>query len=57
MHKIKSFKKIHKEEGLDENDNNYNVSDALSDSNQQDAEKDNSATYGNILPLCLSKGI
>ena len=36
--------KIHKEEGLDENDNNYNVSEALSDSNQQDAEKDNTAT-------------
>jgi len=44
MHKIKSFKKIHKEEELDENNNNYNVSDALSDSNQQDAEKDNTAT-------------
>ena len=37
----KIVEKIHKEEGLDENDNNYNVSDALSDSNQQDAEKDN----------------
>jgi hypothetical protein len=44
MHKINLFKKIHKEEGLDENDNNYNVSEALSDSNQQHAEKDNTAT-------------
>jgi hypothetical protein len=40
----KIVEKIHKEEGLDENDNNYNVSEALSDSNQQDAEKDNTAT-------------
>ncbi len=40
----KIVEKIHKEEGLDENDNNYNVNDALSDSNQQDAEKDNTAT-------------
>ena len=40
----KTVEKIHKEEGLDENDNNYNVSDTLSDSNQQDAEKDNTAT-------------
>ena len=40
----KIVEKIHKEEGLDEEDNNYNVSDALSDSNQQDAEKDNTAT-------------
>lgn len=35
----KIVEKIHKEEGLDEKDNNYNVSEALSDSNQQDAEK------------------
>lgn len=40
----KIVEKIHKEEGLDEKGNNYNVSDALSDSNQQDAEKDNAAT-------------
>lgn len=40
----KIVEKIHKEEGLDENDNNYNVSEALSDSNQEDAEKDNTST-------------
>lgn len=40
----KIVEKIHKEEGLDEEDNNYNVSDSLSDSNQQDAEKDNTST-------------
>jgi len=40
----KIVEKIHKEEGLDENDNNYNVNEALSDSNQQDAKKDNTAT-------------
>lgn len=40
----KIVEKIHKEEGLDEVDNNYNVSEAQSDSNQQDAEKDNTGT-------------
>ena len=40
----KIVEKIHKEEVLDEEDNNYNVSDSLSDSNQQDAEKDNTST-------------
>lgn len=40
----KKVEKIHKEEGLDEKDSNYNVSDAQSDSNQQDAEKDNTGT-------------
>jgi len=29
----KIVEKIHKEEGLDEKDNNYNVGEALSDSN------------------------
>lgn len=37
----KIVEKIHKEEGLDEEDNNYNVSDSQSDSNEQDAERDN----------------
>ena len=37
----KIVEKIHKEEGLDEEDNNYNVNDSLSDSNEQDAQKDN----------------
>ena len=40
----KKIEKIHKEESIDEKDGNYNVSDALSDSNQQDAEKDNTGT-------------
>lgn len=40
----KIVEKIHNEEGLDEEDNNYNVTDAQSDSNQQDAEKDNTGT-------------
>ena len=40
----KKIEKIHREEGLDEEDNNYNVSDSKSDSNQQDAEKDNTTT-------------
>ena len=40
----KKIEKIHREEGLDEEDNNYNVSDSQSDSNQQDAEKDNTTT-------------
>ena len=40
----KTIEKIHREEGLDEEDNNYNVSDSQSDSNQQDAEKDNTTT-------------
>jgi hypothetical protein len=40
----KIVEKIHKEEGLDEKDNNYNVSDSQSDSNEQDAERDNTAT-------------
>jgi hypothetical protein len=40
MHKIKLFKKIHKEEELGESDDNYNLSEALSDSNQQHAEKE-----------------
>ena len=40
----KIVEKIHKEEGLDEEDNNYNVNDSLSDSNEQDAEKDNTGT-------------
>jgi hypothetical protein len=40
----KIVEKIHKEEGLDEEDNSYNVSDSLSDSNQQDAERDNAST-------------
>jgi hypothetical protein len=40
----KKVEKIHREEGLDEEDNNYNVSDSQSDSNQQDAEKDNTTT-------------
>ena len=37
----KIVEKIHKEEGLDEEHNNYNVSDSQSDSNEQDAERDN----------------
>ena len=37
----KIVEKIHKEEGLDEEDNNYNVSNSQSDSNEQDAERDN----------------
>ncbi|HKR74223.1 MAG TPA: hypothetical protein VJR94_08940 [Candidatus Nitrosocosmicus sp.] len=40
----KTVEKIHKEEGLDEEDNNYNVSEAQGDSNQQDAEKDSTGT-------------
>jgi hypothetical protein len=40
----KKIEKIHREEGLDEEDNNYNLSDSQSDSNQQDAEKDNTTT-------------
>jgi len=40
----KIVEKIHKEEGLDEEDNNYNVNDSLSDSNEQDAQKDNTGT-------------
>ena len=40
----KTIEKIHKEEDLDEEENNYNVSDSQSDSNQQDAEKDNTTT-------------
>jgi len=40
----KIVEKIHKEEGLDEEDNNNNVSDTQSDSNQHDAEKDNTGT-------------
>jgi len=40
----KIVEKMHKEEGLDEGDNNYNVNDSLSDSNEQDAEKDNTGT-------------
>ena len=40
----KIVEKIHKEEGLDEKDHNYNVGEALIHSNQQDAEKDNTAT-------------
>lgn len=40
----KIVEKIHKEEGLDEEDNNYNVNDSLSDSNEQDAQKDNTVT-------------
>jgi len=40
----KLVERIHKEEGLDEEDNNYNVSDSQSDSNQQDAERDNADT-------------
>jgi hypothetical protein len=40
----KKIEKIHREEGLDEEDNSYNVSDSQSDGNQQDAEKDNTAT-------------
>jgi hypothetical protein len=40
----KIVEKIHKEEGLDEEDNNYNVNDSLSDSNEQDVEKDNTWT-------------
>lgn len=40
----KIVKKIHKEEGLDEQDNSYNVSDSQSDSNEIDAETDNSDT-------------
>ncbi|MDN5847691.1 MAG: hypothetical protein L0H53_15610 [Candidatus Nitrosocosmicus sp.] len=39
----KKVEKIHKEEGLDE-DIKYDVSDAQSDSNQQDAEKDTTET-------------
>jgi hypothetical protein len=37
----KIVERIHKEEGLDEEDNNYNVSESQSDSNEQDAERDN----------------
>lgn len=37
----KIVEKIHNEEGLDDEDNNYNVSDSQSDSNEQDAERDN----------------
>ena len=40
----KIVEKIHEEEGLDEEDNNYNVNDSLSDSNEQDAQKDNTVT-------------
>ena len=40
----KKIEKIHKEEGIDEKEGNYNVSNAQSDSNQQDAEKDNTGT-------------
>ncbi len=40
----KIVEKIHEEEGLDEEDNNYNVSDTQSDSNQQDAEKDHTGS-------------
>ena len=40
----KVVEKIHKEEGLDEQDNNYDLSETQSDSNQQDAEKDNTRT-------------
>ena len=40
----KIVEKIHKEEGLDEEDNNYNVNDSLSDSNEQDAQKDTTGT-------------
>lgn len=40
----KMVEKIHKEEALDEEDNNYNMSQSQSDSNQQDAEKDNTST-------------
>lgn len=40
----KIVEKIHEEEDLDEEDNNYNVSDAQSDNNEQDAERDNTGT-------------
>lgn len=40
----KIVEKIHEEEGLDDEDNNYNASDTQSDSNQQDAEKDNTGS-------------
>ena len=40
----KIVEKIHKEEGLDEADNNYNVSESQSDSNERDAEMDNTDT-------------
>lgn len=46
----KIVEKIHKEEGLDEEDNNYNVSDTQSDSNQQDAEKGNTGSW--LSSLC-----
>ena len=41
----KIVEKIHKEEGLDEADNNYNVSESQSDSNERDAEMDNTDTW------------
>ncbi len=34
-----SVEKIHREEGLDDNENDYNLSETLSDSNQRDAEE------------------
>ena len=37
----KMVEKIHKEEGLDEKDNYYNMDNTQSDSNELDAEKDN----------------
>jgi hypothetical protein len=40
----KAVEKIHREEGLDEKDNSYNMSETLSDSNQRDAEEDNSSS-------------
>jgi hypothetical protein len=40
----KAVKKILKDETLDEESTAYDVSEAQSDSNQADAEKDNAAT-------------
>ncbi len=40
----KALEKIHREEGLDEKDNSYNMSETLNDSNQRDVEEDNSSS-------------
>ncbi|HEY6537053.1 MAG TPA: hypothetical protein VIY08_14860 [Candidatus Nitrosocosmicus sp.] len=36
----KAIEKIHREEGLDDNENDYNVNKTLSDSNLRDAEEE-----------------